>query len=445
MISILTIIIFISSLILGKTLFGRWFNHLSLYVSVWAPMILLYEMKLIRYHDLTPSTLILIFLSYFCFVLGILTYISAKEKKAVDKIISKRDNIDWLMLNDGKHLRFLSWLTALIALAAVIQNWMVLIKMFGDVTTVLINASVVYRLRIERKIEGQIPYLFLFGYVSVFFAAMYTALRNKFSLISFFPFIPVILKEISQVSRAGILLAMFEYLITFLLFKFYLKKHNPEKLVKSNKKLIVGVSIIIIVIIFSASLVRISRGSTENIVGATSQLKSQEDNLFLSPSMYLYFSGHVGALNKFIQSEDQKTLFAEHTLFGLYSIISKFDIVRRPTDYNQGYFIPTWINTTTFIKELYQDYGYGGTLIFIFLLGISVTFFHFKFLYNGNLYDLIILVFLYLIISFSYIVLVTRLSYWYLPLVFLLVITFLINVWLKHIRIVKHSDVNVGN
>ena len=164
MTGVITIIIFIFSVLLGKSLFGRWFNHLSLYVSVWTPMILLYEMKLIRYNDLTLSTLTLIFLSYLCFVLGILTYVSAKEKTTVKETILKSNNIDWLIHNNGRNLRLLAWVTSLIALAAVIQNWMVLIKMFGDVTTVLINASVVYRLRIERKIEGQIPYLFLFGY-----------------------------------------------------------------------------------------------------------------------------------------------------------------------------------------------------------------------------------------------------------------------------------------
>ncbi|MEO8231391.1 MAG: O-antigen polymerase [Ignavibacteriota bacterium] len=431
MISVVTIIIFIFSLLLGKALFNRWFNHLSLYVSVWAPMILLYEMKLIRYYDLTFATWSLVFLSYLSFLLGVLTYFSAKEKIFNKETISYNNNIDWLTINNGKNLRFLAWLTSIIALAAVIQNWMVLIKMFGDVTTVLINASVVYRLRIERKIEGQIPYLFLFGYVSVFFAAMYTALKNKFSVISFFPFIPVILKEISQVSRAGIFLAMFEYLITFLLFKSYLKKRNPMLLVKSNKKLLIGVILILAFIISSASLVRISRGSVENVEGATSQLKSQEDNLFLSPTMYLYFSGHIGALNKFLQSDKEKTLFAEHTLFGLYSILSKYDIVKRPTDYNHGYFIPTWINTTTFLKELNQDYGIIGTLIIIFLLGLVITFYYFKFLENGNLYHFIILVFLYLILAFSNIVLATRLSYWYLPLVFLFVITFLLNYWIK--------------
>ena len=183
MTSVITIIIFVFSLLLGKVLFDRWFNHLSLYVSVWAPMILLYEMKLIRYNDLTPSTLTIIFLSYFCFLIGILTYVSTREKTNDKATIFKSNNIDWLINNNGGKLRLLAWVTSLIAIAAVIQNWMVLIKMFGDVTAVLINASVVYRLRIERKIEGQIPYLFLFGYVSVFFAAMYTALKNKFSLI----------------------------------------------------------------------------------------------------------------------------------------------------------------------------------------------------------------------------------------------------------------------
>lgn len=431
MTSVITIIIFTFSLLLGKTLFGKWFNHLSLYVGVWVPMILLYEMKLIRYNDLTPSTLVIIFLSYFCFLLGILTYVSAKEKVSVKENTVNINNIDWLLSNNGKNLRLITWVTSMIALAAVIQNWMILIKMFGDVTTVLINASVVYRLRIERKIEGQIPYLFLFGYVSIFFTAMYTALKNKFSFISFFPIVPVILKEVSQVSRAGIFFAMFEYLITFLLFKSYLKKHNPDLVVKSNKKLYLGVALILTVIIISASLVRISRGSVESIEGATSQLKSQEDNLFLSPTMYLYFSGHIGGLNKFLQADKEKTLFAEHTLFSVYSIISKYNIIKRPTDYNKGYFIPTWINTTTYIKELYQDYGYAGSLIFIFFLGQFMTFFYFKFLQKGNLYNFIILVFMYLIIAFSNIVLVTRLSYWYLVLLFLLAITFLINSWIK--------------
>lgn len=425
MISIVTIILFITSVYLGRILFQHWFNHLSLYVFVWTFMILLFQMRLIRYQDLNTETWIYILIAFISYLFGILTYFAGKGT-SIKYFDNSRSDILFILDNNAKKIRLLIWIFGGIALLVTLQNWYVLIKMFGDVNKVLINANLIYRMRIQRTIEGQIPYFFIFGYVAVLLSAIYTVYKNKFTFTSFFPFIPIILKEISQVGRAGIMMSFFEFLITFFLFRFFYKNRRNEK--KSTKKLLLGSVIIVIVIIFSASIVKLSRGPIENIPGTSAELRQFQDNLFISPTMYLYFSGHVGVLNKFLEQDKEKSLIAENSLLGLYSILSKFEIVKRPTDYAKGYFIPIWINTGTYIRELYSDYGFLGPIIFPFILGLITTILYFRFFQFGNLATFTLLVYMYTLIGFSYFVLITRLASWYMSLVTLLILAFIIRI-----------------
>jgi len=423
MVSVITIILSVATILLGRTLFGKWFNHLTLYIAAWAPIILLFQLRLIRYQDINSFVWYLILSAFLSFVLGTLTLYTSRRLKLSQTIVNDNAQDVW-MRNDQRLLKIFILFFGIIGLLVVVQNWMVLLKEFGTIQGVLLNASLVYRMRIERSIEGQIPYLFTFSYVSMFFAAVYSASRNKISLLTLLPFVGVILKEISQSSRAGILNAFFLYIATFLIYRYFYQFRVYVKF--SNHKLVTGFMVVAILLFLSTTLIRVTRITNEKFKGATSELNELEANALISPSLYLYFSGQIGTLNKVIQKEERSKLFAEKTLTMLYGTIAKFDLVKRPKDHDQGYFIPVWINTGTFLREIFMDYGYLGIVIIPFILGLLCTYYWYRFFETGSLFNLTILSHLYVIVGFSFVIFVVRLSTWVFPIVILTIVTYLI-------------------
>src|SRR5574338_1167942 len=423
MVSVITIIISIASILLGKALFGKWFNHILLYVISWAPIIILFQLKLIRYQEINSFVWFLILFAFLAFLLGTLTvYTSHNLSSSVLKIDIKAKDV-WVA-NNQKLLKQLILFFGIIGLLVVIQNWLILLKEFGSVQGVLLNASLVYRMRIERSIEGQIPYLFTFSYVAMFFAAVYSASRNKISILTLLPFLGVILKEVSQSSRAGILNAFFLFIATFFIYRYFFQVKKGRKF--SNHKLVVGFLFVTLLLYLSTTLIRVTRITNEKFKGATSELNEMEANAIISPSIYLYFSGQIGTFNKVIQFEERSHLFAEKTLTMFYGTIAKFDLVKRPKDHDKGYFIPVWINTGTYLREIFMDYGFPGLIIVPFFLGLLCTLFWNKFFETGSLFNLAILSHLYVIVGFSFVIFVVRLSTWVFPIVILSVITYFI-------------------
>ena len=423
MITVITIVISIASILLGKALFGKWFNHIFLYIAAWAPIIILFQLRLIRYQEIDSGVWYLILFAFFSFILGSLTiYFSRRLKLSVADINIKEKDI-W-MANEQKLLKILLLFFGIVGLIVVIQNWVVLLREFGTIQGVLLNASLVYKMRIDRSIEGQIPYFFTFSYVSMFFAAVYSASRNKISLLTLLPFVGVILKEISQSSRAGILNAFFLFFATFFIYRYFFQIKEEKKF--SNSKLVAGFMVVTLLLYLSTTLIRVTRITNEKFKGATSELNEMEANAIISPSIYLYFSGQIGTLNKVIQYEERSKLFAEKTLTMFYGTIAKFDLVKRPKDHDKGYFIPVWINTGTYLREIFMDYGFPGLIIVPFILGLLCTLFWYKFFETGSLFNLAILSHLYVIVGFSFVIFVVRLSTWVFPIVILSVVTYLI-------------------
>uniref|UniRef100_A0A7V2ZLF9 Oligosaccharide repeat unit polymerase n=2 Tax=Ignavibacterium album TaxID=591197 RepID=A0A7V2ZLF9_9BACT len=423
MISAIAVIIFLISLVIGRLLFSRLFNHISLYSFVWFIIVFLFDQRLIRYNPISISTWLIIILAYLSFLLGVLTAYTAAKMNNEEKIflINNEDyfNSCWFR-DDAKLLMKLVVVLGIIGILVAVQNWYVLLKKFGNVQTVLLNASLVYKMRVQRTIEGQIPYLFTLSYVAVFFAAVYSAFKNKITLVTIIPFLGVILKEMSQSARAGILNAVLLFISTFLIFRFFKSEKKRQKL--SNKNLMLGTIILVALVIVSVTLVKITRVTNEKIKGASTQLNKLETNAFVSPTIYLYFSGHIGTLDKVLKAEERSKLPAEKTLTMFYSTIAKFDLVKRPKDHDKGYFIPVWINTGTFLREIYSDYGIIGTLLVPYLLGLLTTIYWFRFMRTGNFIDLVILAHLYVVIGFSFVIFSVRLATWVFPIILLPII-----------------------
>ncbi|MCB9247182.1 MAG: hypothetical protein H6613_00855 [Ignavibacteriales bacterium] len=96
-----------------------------------------------------------------------------------------------------------------------LQRWYVLIGMFGSIEAVLLKAAVIYRMNVNGEIKEFIPILPAFIYVGVFLSGVYTAYRGKFSFLSFFPILCIILKELTYFGRGEMFFSTMQFLVTF--------------------------------------------------------------------------------------------------------------------------------------------------------------------------------------------------------------------------------------
>lgn len=407
----------IIGIVLGKLLFCKWINHLTLYCIIMGGLIFFYELKLLPYYDISPLAWFFIISSFLSFLLGILTIITARNSSLNDQIFAKKSDIILpIFRDDGKTLKYTLFFFSALCLFAAIQNWVVLINMFGNITSVIINAVTVYRLNGQGEIKGIIPYISYSGYIAIFFSGIYTAYKRRFSLLTFFPFIGIIIKELASVGRAGMLFALMEFLFSFFLFRHLLNDDFSQKFKFSKINAIIATTVLILFFIISSSLVKISRGSPENFTGTSRELKQLKDNIIVSPSLYLYLSSDVGVLSQYLRSEGDGTRFGQNTFLPIYDFLAKFGAVDRPHDFQKGYYIPMWTNTGTYIRELHADFGVTGVFVGPYLIGVLITWLWFKFYEKKNLIVFAFLVFLNLIVGFSFFVMVTRLLYWFISL-----------------------------
>jgi oligosaccharide repeat unit polymerase len=427
----------IISILIGRLFLGKWLNHLSFYCIIWTGLILMYELRLLPYIDIYPLAWFLIISAFLAFFLGILTITTARKLFKNDDLFGRKTNAQIpLFIDNGKTVKYALILFTAIGLFAALQNWIVLLNMFGSIPGVFLNANIIYKLNTAGGgIKGMVPFIANFGYVAVFFAAIYTAYRGRFSLLSFLPFVGIVLKEVATIGRAGMLLALMEFVIVFVLFRHLLRDDFKSRFKFSKNNAIIATIVLIVFFISAASLVRMVRIADESFTGANRKLTQMEDNIIITPTLYLYLSAHIGVLSKYTASEGENTGFAQNTLLPAYNFLDRFDILERPSAYQRGYFIPMWVNTGTYIRELHADFGTLGAILGPYLLGLLLTFFWFKFYQNHRMIYFVLMVYLNIIVGFSFLVMITRTSYWIISMT-LIIISILI---LERIAKIVHN------
>lgn len=414
--------IIILGVILGKIIFKKWFNHLALYCEIMGGLIFLYELKLIRYDEITAFTWYLIIASFLSYLLGILTISSIKNLFSKDIITTAKSSQYLPIFSDnGKVLKYSIFFFSLLGLIAAIQRWIVMIDMFGSIQSVLLNGKVIYDMIVRDKIKGLVPILPSFSYVAIFLAGIYAAYIGKFSFLTFFAFIGVILKVLTYFGRAELLLVLMEFFFTFLLFRHLLKNNTSKEYKFSKINASFSLLLLLGILIIGVSFIRISRNISENYQGVTSELRQLDDNFFISPSIYFYFSCDIGVLNKYLEIGDEKSGFGENTFYFFHTFLNRIGAIEKPVFYSKGYFMPMWANTATFLKDLHTDFGVAGIFVVPYFLGLLITWLWFKFYDSKNLLIFSLLVYFFLIIGFSFLLMVTKYNQWYISLAFILI------------------------
>ncbi|MCL4538408.1 MAG: oligosaccharide repeat unit polymerase [Bacteroidetes bacterium] len=392
----------------GKRAFGRWFNPVSVYSGIWGVMLGMHELKLLKYTDMHTYTWLLIFASWGMFLFGGYTALHSQGKK--DQQSPSEVAVDERLLA--------KWILILCAIGTigVVQHWMVLIRNFGSISSAIVLGSIVYSARIHGELPGMMPYVADTILAAVSLAGVYFAKRRKVGLVVIIPMVLASVESMAWMGRAKIIISG---ILIFSAFSFTTLSGTRAKYTKKGKWSIIISSVVVVLIVAIASEGILSmRKSTEKFYGASQTLNKLHGVPFLTPSIYVYLSGQVAVLDKFLQYEmdgtGEKLVFGENTFAPVFRVVSKLlgggDYV---SAYQRFYMVPVALNTGTYLRELYVDFGELGPLIFPYILGFVASLLYIEIKRRPKLWKIVLLAHIFVIIVFSFMMQAMRWGYWW--------------------------------
>jgi oligosaccharide repeat unit polymerase len=412
---LIIITISIATLLVGRSLFHAWFNQITLYVGVWSVSLVFFQLRLLNYYPLETETWIVIIDGFLAFVFGTITVFFARfaiQQEKAQLPIPQNTN---LLVLELKLLPYMIWTLSIISLAAILQHWYVLIKMFGSVQNVVVMGGVLYAMRLKNAISGTIPYLGALALPAMLFAGRYISISGKFCPVVIVPIIAVVIGAISDMGRASMLISSILFLDGYMLSKTRLPVVLPRAISARTQKiltLIIGASLLI----GTAELVRSNRGMIESIEGASPALQRLHTASFVTPSIYEYFTIHHGVLNQYLKLDQEHPAWGENTFAPAYRILSKLGFDTYTSDYAIFYKTPAGANTGTYLRELHADFGILGILIFPYLLGLLGARLWYRHLDKPSYLNLVFISHVFVMIIFSLLTQATRLGYWWISL-----------------------------
>ncbi len=402
-------------MIVGRFLFGRWYNHVSLYALVWGAGLALYELRLINYAPLKSEVWLMILYAWIAFALGSVVYILARSAARVPNIERVTAISAHSRFMESRLLAIFTFILSIVALATTLQHWSVLIDQFGSVTDVLMNGYKVYRMRVADQLPGMIPYFDSFSLTASFFGGLYSSRVGKIKPLTLLPLFIVIVEDIGIAGRAKMLMAAILFTSAYFIAKVGQVRTRTAQ--PGRWKRLLATGLIVAIFLVAAEFVRNIRGAFESFYGASRKLSKLEDYAFLTPSLYMYLSSHFGVFNAYWKAEAEHPFPGSNTFAPLFRVLAKWELAESVPYYQRFYNIPFSSNTGTYLRELHADFGAAGILVVPFLLSLACTILWVRLRHRFRLATVSLLTHLYVIVIFSFLYQATRLGYWVVSLV----------------------------
>jgi len=425
------VLIMVATIYCGVHVYTRWINHVTIYGVVWGIQLVLFQMRLIKYPDFSMETTVFVFGAWAIFILASLTITNFYSLRRVPSQESRIGSSNLLA----------SALVGLTVIGAIgtLQHWMVLIKVFGGVKNAIISGNLIYSMsKREGGIPGMWPYIDSVSLSADFFGGVFAGLRKRPFVLGIFPFVVELANAVSGFGRSRLIIGAILWGTAF----FFPRARKALADRKTLAKRALTVSFIVFILVFGMQSVLTLRGGRESFTGETTALSHIKGAGFITPSIYMYLSCDIPVLNKFLSYQFSGNV--EHTPPGgytfapFYRFISKFGIVDPMPVYDKFYNVPVGTNTGSYLRELYIDWGIGGSLLIVYLLGAICSTVYETYQRKKSLAVFSLLAHLYVVVFFTFAVMATAWTYWLISLVFSVLVGLIID---KFTKMVPHARV----
>lgn len=332
--------------------FKKRLNPVTLYLFIWNIMIGLYELRWVKYNEITDFAWITVIL--FAFIYSLACIMGSRVA-----IVYKRDSAQ-IEVTDKELKKLIVGLSA-VAACAVIPNFVNFIRKYSFAFMDQMNNIYQDRLMGTRGFE-MIPYLGTLSATAVVIAGIYFR-RYGFNKMLLLPLGLELLDALPGGGRAGIIIEVFLFITPSLLFP--RKETLGEKMTKKTKVAIFLVLVLLVYIFWQMSSVR-SRWIKVNEYMSPTMVALYK----FSPAIYKTYTYIVGpfvALSEYLK--EQTFSFGINTFGMFYNILNKIGFHLPYQRYQDVYYTPLPCNVASYIRELIQDFTYVGAMVVTFFIG----------------------------------------------------------------------------
>lgn len=336
----------------ARRIFKTWINPLSVYSALWAFCLLMYELNLIHYYPISTEAFAYILLAWLCIHLGALMaalIIPNGSKVSQVSVGALRSVILWF---------------SLVGAIALVDQVRVLISHFGSLMVIFLEPGQVYLARTSNEMSSA-PYAGSLVYAACCLSGIYFG-RTGFVGIGMIPIVLSALQHFFGMGRTGLGVVA----ILFLAGYFY-SGRVPVALTRKKKiaLLLGGCSLASGFFVVSAV-----RGLQTDFVGTTPELEKISEYVPIFPSLYSNFSATPVAFSMYLDAPEgaKQGTFGEYTFAPALRLLASLGFPTSVAPYEESYFTPVPVNTSTYLKNIHSDFGLPGIVLFPFSLGFAV-------------------------------------------------------------------------
>jgi oligosaccharide repeat unit polymerase len=383
---------------IARCLRGRWVNHLSLYSFVWTVSLCAYQLRLIAYNYISGEAWVLIFAAWIALYLGAAWagMLGAPDGSSQRRLVPLSER------NLRKAIVFLSC-AGLVSSAALAWN------IVHSLDTWLLLALVdqgnkIYTMRFEGELSG-LMYVGFLPYAASALAGAYASRMGRITFVSALPLLAMTVDGILSMQRGGILIAI----ILFVAGAWFTPSRIPFRVVRWQMVAALGL------LLAGFLYVTMTRGVPAEFENQGATLNRVSDVVPSFPSLYMYISAPSAGLSAYLQhpESDGHSFWGRYTFAPAYRFFAKLGLDTYVPYYTEFYSTPVPINSCTYLREIHSDFGSLGVLGVPFCLGALITLLEFR---RSSLTVQMVLAHLYVVVLFSFTLLITITGYWYISL-----------------------------
>lgn len=418
------------SVYLSRLWFRRWFNPLSTYSALWGFCLITYELRLIQYYPISLTAWFYILVAWISLYVGAFTAFLVIGHGRFSGVPSTEHGL--------KLLRNALILVSAIGVIAVARQVQILTREFGDVlTAILSNGNDIYL----GKLSGELaffPYVAGGLYAGCTLAGIYTARLGKLTFVASVPVILLALNNAFSMVRAGVIMAAFLFLTAFL----YTPRERKFKIKKWQS--FAGVAVTVAVFFGGFLVVSTTRGLGVDFPGITPAMDRISEYFPFFPSVYSNLSATPVALSLYLSAPEERKngSWGEYSFAPPLRVLAKTGLVDERPRYEEDYYTPVPVNTSTYLKNVDSDFGLPGIVCFPYILGFLMTFLVLSIEKVPKLTRLVLLSNLYLLILSSFAVNLMVLGDWYISVIGGYVVAAVIDYQLGRVRQVSTAVAN---
>lgn len=372
----------------ARLLFRRWINPLSAYSALWGFCLINYEFRLIQYYPISIAAWSYIYIAWFSLYLG----------AGLILLIGPRISVTprFLLNAESNKLKTAVLILSVIGSAGVVGQIISVSHTFG-VAAVLMNPGDIYRARIGNEMSG-IPYAGAFSFAACTLAGIHVAKAGKFTSFTIIPVVLVTLQLLFMMGRTGLGIAAVLFLVPLL----YVPR-DPGA-VTPRWQWIGGGAALAVTLSGAFVFVSAIRGLQVDFPGITPTMDRISEYVPFAPSLYSNFSATPVAFSQYLDSpEANKTGFwGMYTFAPVFRGASKLGFATEVPAYEENYWTPVPMNTSTYLKNVYSDFGPMGICLFPLMLGALTMYLVQTISAEPRMLAIVILANVYVLVVFSF-------------------------------------------